>query len=229
MQISKIIEYILSLPKSVYVSFRLFSLKDAVKVPVLVRYNCSLLSLKGNVIICHRGGVKFAMLKVGFGMVGIFDKRYERSILQIDGTIQIKGKCSFGQGARICVAKDAVLALGENFTNSAECSIICTNRIDIGDNVVVSWNTTIIDTDLHKVENVNTNELYEESREIIIGNNVWIGMGSTVLKGCVIPTGCIIAANAVVTKVFLTDNTILAGNPAVEKKHGVTLHRSKRI
>ena len=56
MQISKIIEYILSLPKSVYVSFRLFSLKDAVKVPVLVRYNCSLLSLKGNVIICHRGG-----------------------------------------------------------------------------------------------------------------------------------------------------------------------------
>ena len=55
MKISKIIEYILSLPKSVYVSFRLFSLKDAVKVPVLVRYNCSLLSLKGNVIICHRG------------------------------------------------------------------------------------------------------------------------------------------------------------------------------
>ena len=65
MQISKIIEYILSLPKSVYVSFRLFSLKDAVKVPVLVRYNCSLLSLKGNVIICHRGGGKICYAQSG--------------------------------------------------------------------------------------------------------------------------------------------------------------------
>lgn len=226
MKLSKILEYVLSIPKSVYVSFRLFPLKDAMKVPVFCRYNCSLLSLKGSVKASISGG-ETAMLKIGFGDVGIFDKRYERSILQIDGTIEIKGKCNFGQGGRICVAKDAVLAFGDNFANSAECSIICYNRIVIGDNVVVSWNTTIIDTDLHKVENVITKEIYEESREIIIGNNVWIGMGSIILKGCIIPAGCIIAANAVVTKVFINENAILAGNPAVEKKHGVTLHRTR--
>ena len=49
MKTNKIIEYVLSLPKSIYVSFRLVAFKDAVRVPVFVRYNCRLLSLKGSV------------------------------------------------------------------------------------------------------------------------------------------------------------------------------------
>ena len=49
MKTNKIIEYVLSLPKSIYVSFRLLPFKDAVRVPVFVRYNCMLLSLKGSV------------------------------------------------------------------------------------------------------------------------------------------------------------------------------------
>lgn len=49
------IEKILSLPKSLYVSFRLCPLKDAIKIPILVRCNCKLLNLSGLVI---GGGVK---------------------------------------------------------------------------------------------------------------------------------------------------------------------------
>ena len=45
------LEYLLSLPKSIYVCFRLFQFKDALKLPMLVRYNCRLYSLKGTVDI----------------------------------------------------------------------------------------------------------------------------------------------------------------------------------
>lgn len=166
-----------------------------------------------------------AMLRVGFGEVGIFDKRYERSVLQIDGIVMLNGKCYLGHGARLCVTENGVLTIGNNYVNTAAGRILCSKLITIGDNVLVSWNTTIMDTDWHQIKNVISNEVYKESRDIFIGKNVWIGMGGIVLKGSIIPSGCIIAANAVVTKAFNNENSVLAGNPAVEKKHCVTLHR----
>ena len=52
----KLLEKILSVPKSLWVSLHLLPLKDAIKLPVFVRYNTKILSLKGNVKIIHRGG-----------------------------------------------------------------------------------------------------------------------------------------------------------------------------
>ena len=46
---NKILEHILSIPKSFYVSLKYFSLKDAVKLPIMVRYNTVLLGLKGKI------------------------------------------------------------------------------------------------------------------------------------------------------------------------------------
>lgn len=224
---TEIFEKILSLPKSLYVSLRFFPLKEALGLPVLVRYNCKLLSLKGGVVI-KSGGVRTAMFKIGFGHVGIFDKKYQRSILQIDGTIELKGKCVLGHGSRLCVAKDAVVSFGDNFCNMAEMNIMCLKRINFGNNVLVSWNTTVMDTDWHYVENVSTKEIYPKTKEIDIGNYVWLCMGCSVLKGAVIPDGCIVGANSVVTKKFDIKNAVLAGNPATIKKQGVTLYRNKQ-
>lgn len=50
------IDKILSVPKSLWVSLHFFPLKDALKIPVFVRYNAKLLSLNGK--IDTRGGGK---------------------------------------------------------------------------------------------------------------------------------------------------------------------------
>lgn len=47
---NKIVEYLFSVPKSFYVSLKYFSLKDAIRLPILVRYNTLLLELKGNIV-----------------------------------------------------------------------------------------------------------------------------------------------------------------------------------
>lgn len=49
--------------------------------------------------------------------------------------------------------------------------------------------------------------------DVIIGNDVWIGMNSTILSGVHIGNGCVIAANAVVTK-DVEAYSIVGGNPA---------------
>ena len=217
---TKRIEQILSIPKSLYVCLRLFHFMDAIKMPILVRYNCKLQSLKGRIKVM--GGVKPAMLKVGFGCVGIYDKKYERSILQIDGCIVLRGKATFGHGSRICVTSNGTLSIGDNFNNTAMTAIVCDNNITFGDNVLVSWDTLVMDTDWHAMQRTDTGEIFGCSKPIIIGNNVWLCTRCIILKGGEIADGCIVGASSVVSKHFMTPNTIIVGNPAVEKRHGIT-------
>ena len=217
-------EILLSIPKSFYVSLRLFPLKEALKLPVLCRYNAKCLSLKGEVLM-DSVSVKPFMLRVGWGKVGIFDKKYSRSILQIDGTIHLDGagRYYFGQGSRLCVGKDAHLYIGEDFCNSAEMTIVCMHEMHIGRHVFTSWNTLLMDTDFHATRDTLTNEIYPVQSSVFIGNNVWICTRAVVLKGAELPDGCIVGANAVITKKYKTENCLIAGNPATIKKEHITM------
>jgi acetyltransferase-like isoleucine patch superfamily enzyme len=53
---------------------------------------------------------------------------------------------------------------------------------------------------------------------IIIGNDVWIGMGATILSGVTVGDGAVIAAHSVVTK-DVPPYAIVAGNPAQVLKY----------
>lgn len=164
-------------------------------------------------------------LKIGFGNVGIFDKKHERTILQVEGIIAVKDCADIGHGSRICVGERGVLTFGSNFVNTAKGSIVCCNRITFGDDVLTSWETLVMDTDFHAVIDINgISRPY--TYPVIIGSSVWICNRAMVLKGAKIADGCIVGACALVAGSFMTPNTLLAGNPASERRYGVT--RDKR-
>lgn len=54
---SQLFERVLSIPKSLFVSLHYFPLKEALKLPIMVRYNCQLIKLRGCIKIVN-GGVK---------------------------------------------------------------------------------------------------------------------------------------------------------------------------
>ena len=222
MQINQIIEYLLSIPKSFYVSWRLTkSLKNAIKLPVIVRYNTILKSLKGNLEFNFQP-IKTGIVRCGFGCVGIFDKKYQRSILEISGQVIISGKCFFGTGSRICVMEKGILEIGNNFNNTAKITVVCAKNIKIESDVLTSWDTFIMDTDFHHIINTNTNKLSIMEKPISIGKNVWIGMHSVVLKGSEIADGCIVGACSLVSGKFDEQNCLLAGDPAKIIKKNIT-------
>ncbi len=194
-------------------------------MPVFVRYNTKIQSLRGNVKIIHMGGVKPALLKIGFGNVGIYDKKYSRSILELDGTIVLNGKVSLGHGSALSVQKGAVVTFGENYCNTAEGKIVCKKRITFGNNVLTSWETLIMDTDWHSMQDNKTGRVLPCTEEIVVGNNVWICTRSVILKGSVIPDGCIVGANTLCTKRFTESDAVIAGNPAAVRRKDVTLCR----
>lgn len=53
-------------------------------------------------------------------------------------------------------------------------------------------------------------EIVNNNKEIVIGNHVWIGCRSVILKGVSISDDCVIAANTTVTKSF-KDSAIMIG------------------
>lgn len=221
---SQLFERVLSIPKSLFVSLHYFPLKEALKLPIMVRYNCQLIKLRGCIKIVN-GGVKTGLLSLGFHTVGIFDKKYERCSIQMEGCIKLYGKASLGQGCRICIGKEGCLSIGKNFFATANFTIICMKRILLGNDILASWDSIIMDTDFHKTINLNTNSISTNTEKIIIEDNVWIGMRCTILKGSSIPKGCIIAANSVLCKKFVQQNCLLAGNPAILKRANITIKR----
>lgn len=161
-------------------------------------------------------------MSIGFGNVGIYNKHFSPCMLELNGKIIVEGKANVGQGSKICVGSDATLSIGKNFCNVAEARIICMDNITFMDNVLLGWETVVMDTDFHSVIHIDNGKIYTCHKPIVIGENVWTGQKSTILKGVHIAKGCIVASCAVVTKSFEVENALIAGNPAVVKKTGVT-------
>lgn len=85
--------------------------------------------------------------------------------------------------------------------------------IDIGDDVQITEGVTIL---THGYDWSVLKKVYGEilgsSGGVVIGNNVFIGMNATILKGVHIGNNVIIGANSLVNK-NIPDNVVVAGNP----------------
>lgn len=79
--------------------------------------------------------------------------------------------------------------------------------IIIGNNVRCGANTLITDSDWHTDDYRSG-----EAKEVIISDNVWLGVNCVILKGVTIGQNTVIGANSVVTK-SIPANVIAAGNP----------------
>lgn len=86
-------------------------------------------------------------------------------------------------------------------------SIVSSVNVTIGDDVLCGTNVMIGDRNDHEVQFPQW-----QPKPVNIGNNVWIGMNSVVMRGVTIGENTIIGANSVVTK-DIPANCIAVGNP----------------
>ena len=121
-------------------------------------------------------------------------------------------------GSKIYVNEGAALELGTGYMNHG-VNISVFDRVSIGDKVYISENVTIRDSDNHMlIYEGRTNNV--TTAPVVIGNNVWIGMNCTILKGVTIGDGVVIAAGSVVTR-DIPAGCLAAGCPAKVIKENI--------
>lgn len=143
----------------------------------------------------------------------------------MDGIIVFESSCWFGIGTKIISELNSNLEVGKNFINTAKLTISNRGHIKIGRDCLVSWNTWICDTDFHEIYTVDAEEMPNPNGSVTIGNHVWMGAGSTILKGSSIPDGCVIGYGSVLNKEYFETNCLLAGSPAQIKKSNIQWSR----
>ena len=137
-------------------------------------------------------------------------------------------------GLRILIeGENNIIEFGKNVTiNAAKTQPTVVNAvggtsISIGDGSLLSNNIEIHSTDYHGIydkDGVRVNP----DKNILIGQYVWIGLGSKILKGTTIADGSIVGAGSVVTRQFREENVVIAGNPAKIIKYQVFWKKTRK-
>jgi acetyltransferase-like isoleucine patch superfamily enzyme len=105
-----------------------------------------------------------------------------------------------------------VLEIGARTLVNFGCSLVATERLEIGANCHIGPYTMMLDNDYHRLEPERRLER-PPSKPIVIGDNVWIGARVIVMAGVTIGTDSCIGAGSVVTA-DVPPRTLAAGVPA---------------
>ena len=112
------------------------------------------------------------------------------------------------------------IVIGDNVGISG--STICASKsVTIGDRVLVGSGCIITDTDSHPIDwedrKAHKNDKTKSS-PVVIGDDVFIGARSIILKGVTIGNHSVVGAGSVVSKDVPPD-CVVAGNPAIIVKY----------
>lgn len=105
------------------------------------------------------------------------------------------------------------LVVGDNTTINYRTVISIESSIRIGRNCLIAEECKIFDNNSHGIDYRKRDMTDADVAEIVIEDNVWIGMNSIVLKGVRIGMGAVVAAGSVVTK-SVPSMTVVGGVPA---------------
>ncbi len=134
------------------------------------------------------------------------------------------GEGSIVEGSLVSERDGACIVIGQN-TFIGNSILASASRIEVGDDVLISWGCNIVDHNSHAVgwkqRKQDVKDWYHDTKDwthvsiapVKIGNKCWIGLNVIVLKGVEIGEGAVVAAGSIVTKSVLPW-TVVAGNPA---------------
>ena len=155
--------------------------------------------------------------------------------LRLGRRLKLDGLAFIGPGCRLEVGRDAVLELGRwswighgckirchegavsvgaKSVMGQECTISAFQHVSVGRECVIADRVMMIDFDhgMAEVERpIREQGIYK--RDVRVGNNVWIGYGACVLRGCTVGDNAVIGANAVVAA-DVDPNAVVGGVPA---------------
>jgi len=159
-------------------------------------------------------GIKYAILKLENG------KRFSAAFpaiasplteITVEGKseLRIDRKLKMHNGAKIRVRKGGKLEIGKNFGMSNGCVVTAYDHIKIGDNVMLGPNVLIYDQDHDYRAEGGVAAMKFKTAPVVIGNNVWIGANTLILRGTRIGDNSVVGGGTVIKGSYPSDSVII--------------------
>lgn len=143
----------------------------------------------------------------------------------------------FGEGSYVepplhCNFGGHFIHFGKNVYANFNLTCVDDTHIYVGDNTLFGPNVTISTTG-HPIQPQLRKQLYQFSRPVRIGKNVWIGAGVIILPGVTIGDHSVIGAGSLVSK-DIPANVVAYGTPAhpvrpISEKDDIYYFKDDRI
>lgn len=199
-----------SLPQTIWFNFHYLPLKQAWRLPILL-YKPHFIHCKGTIRLS--GDVRFGIVRLGYFGVSVYPNH--GITLDLNGDIDIQGKCEIGNDSYISVGSKGNLVIGDSFKASCSLKIIAFYKIVIHEHVLIGWNTILLDTNFHRLKRVDGNPAGCGYGAVEIGNDTWICNNVEVTAGAKIPHHSVIQTHSIVLKNMVQESfSIYGGNPA---------------
>ena len=116
----------------------------------------------------------------------------------------------------VSIYRESVLFIGKNNYFNGKLNLILSERrhIAIGNDGLYSFGIWLRTADPHLIYSCETLSRINPSKNILIGDHVWVGQGSLILKGSSIHSGSIIGAHSTVSNKKICSNESWGGAPA---------------
>ena len=217
-KIIKLLQILRSLHKTLYFNFKYLPFKQACKLPILL-YKPKFIKCKGKIIIDSKT-ICTGMIKLGFNHAhayphsGIVFENY-------GGIIIFKGTCVIGNNSSISVGPTAKLQIGDNFNATTTFRLICWYNINFDYNVRLGWENMVLDTNFHRLKNIDNSYVGKGFGSINIAHDTWIATRCTILNGTEIQPFTVVATNSLLQKKYDKSHILLGGSPAKIIKEGI--------
>lgn len=129
----------------------------------------------------------------------------------------------YGKFAEFCLQDDYnVIEVGNQTSFAGKIHLACIEgtKISIGENCLFSSEIVFRTGDSHVITDCYGNRI-NKSKDIAVGNHVWLGHRALVNKGVTIANDVVVGTGAIVTKSLLESNCVYAGVPAKKVKENI--------
>lgn len=123
----------------------------------------------------------------------------------------VPGTVQAWKGSQIHVLRGGCLEFGDKNILNEGSRITCCQSVRWGNGSGLSWDASLLDTDLHPIYVNGT--WNTQDAPVVVGDHVMVGTGALVLKGVTLGSGSIVAAGAVVAA-DVPPRSLVGGNPA---------------
>ncbi|GAA1358375.1 hypothetical protein GCM10009596_11390 [Arthrobacter rhombi] len=146
----------------------------------------------------------------------------DNGVLELGGKSPRRGPLR----ADVRVGQDSSIRIGRNVTTTKLCMLVAVEgtSLTLGDDVMIASDVEIRTDDAHPIFDVKSGRRINWSKDVRIGNHVWIASRAIIRPGTSIGNGSVVGMNSIAKGKF-PNNCIIAGTPARVVRRNVAWER----